>query len=1618
MSEEQKNDVETPQPKAAARRHLIRNPWVRIPLKTLMWLVVAVLMIPVLLYIPPVQTLVKNVACRYIASSTGMKVGIDRFRLRFPVKVELDGVYVLDTSADTMVRASRLVADVRLMPLFSLDVKINRLLLESGYYRMVSPDSSMVLALDARRLEVDDRSSFDIASSDISLNRADVYGGSLSLYMDVWRQKPTPTDTASTPFLIKANDLRLHDFSFAMSMLPTIDTLTLRAADVTLAKGVVDLRSGNIRARSMRVARGAFSYIAPTPEYVAAHPVPVDSTSASQPMRIAADSVSLDSFSVLYAIKGARPLPGFDPSYISLSDVGIGMRNFFNEASTVKLPVTRLAAKERSGLVVTSARGNVDIDSTGIALDNLHVNTPYSSLTATAGIPFALMEMKPEAPLAASISGSLGIPDIEAFMPDVKPMTSSLPRRDPIALALEAGGTLSRASIRRLEAAMSGAFSLQASGFADNALDFNRMKGEVVFDARLDNPSIMSALLGKAGFKVPVFSLKGTAAVASRAFDADLRLLTPKGDVAATGYVSLSSEGYSADIDVRRFNVAQIMPSLGIGVIDGSLRADGAGFDPTRPGAETQIEARIRSIEYNRRHIDGIDADISLRDGSFDISASTHNRYASIDIDGSGTLAPDYYTFDIRTMVRELNLYELGMSKTQNAGCFDIFLKGSAAPQRWLYDADLRIDSIQWTSGNSFYRAAAPITFSLDAREQSVEAFVTANRARLDLSAGTGLRSIVGLMPLVADSLSAQIARRDLNVEALQQALPPFSLDLAASGRGILGQFLHASGMNVDSIHASFSNDSLLRGSALAMRLNTGSMMLDTLSLALQERGRLIDYKAHLGNRKGNLPELAGVDINGYFGSNRLLASVTQRNAAGQTGYRLGVTAALLDSAVNLHFTPLKAIIAYKQWNINLDNHVQYDFNGHIDANLEARSNESSIGLKTSVSQLGYDQLHLALQNIHIEDFLNLSVFAPPLTATVNSDLTIGYTATGFQGGGRLTLSDFTYDRVRVGDIGLDLTAGLENSGETSARVAMDVDGKPAALFSTLLVPDSVSRKLTPKEFDLNLTHFPLSIANPFLGRDVASLSGGISGALDLSGSFTEPVLNGSLVCDSVGVLIPMAGTRLRFDHEPLTVTNNVLAFNNYDIWAVNSNPITINGSVDASSLSDVKFDLAMAGQNVQLVGTRRNARSQIRGNLFMNLDASARGPMKHFTVNANASVLPATDVTYVVDMMASQLDVTDAGGVVKFVNFADTTSVVKGDSVPQTMAMRVIASLGITAGAQVTVNLGEGTDKVQLRPSGTLSYFQNFMGDMRLNGQLNLGEGFARYTIPVMGQKTFDFLPESYVAWSGNVMNPTLSIHATDHVKATVVEGGNSRLVNFLLQLNVTNSLAAPKVGFDLQTEDDMTIQNQLSSMTPDQRSQLAINMLVTGQYKVGGTHTDTNMTNQLYGMLTSQLNQWAAKAFKGVDLSFGIDQYDRTVEGRSSTAMSYSYQMSKSLFNNRFRINVGGNYTTDASADENLAENLISDISFEYMLRQTANMTMYARLVRHTGFESILEGEITETGVGFVMKRRLSSLRGLFRFGRRRKAAAPDSVRNTAAAIKPDSIEAKPDSTNNVSL
>ena len=335
----------------------------------------------------------------------------------------------------------------------------------------------------------------------------------------------------------------------------------------------------------------------------------------------------------------------------------------------------------------------------------------------------------------------------------------------------------------------------------------------------------------------------------------------------------------------------------------------------------------------------------------------------------------------------------------------------------------------------------------------------------------------------------------------------------------------------------------------------------------------------------------------------------------------------------------------------------------------------------------------------------------------------------------------------------------------------------------------------------------------------------------------------------------------------------------------------------------------------------------------------------------------------------------------VKFVSFADSTAVAKADSIqPAGMLLLVDADLDIQTGSIINVDLDpQGNNKIQIESDGNLSFAMTPMNSGRLTGRLNIDKGFARYGMPpVLGEQTFRFVRGSYVAFSGDMMNPTLNIHATNTVKSNVTqEGQNSRLVNFDIGLSVTGTLERMDVAFDLSTRDDMTVANELESMSAEQRANQAINLMLYHTYTGGGTK-GSGISNPLYSFLAGQLNNWAANTIKGVDISFGIDQYDRTVNGSTSQTTSYSYQVSKTLFNDRFKIVVGGNYSTDANADENFSQNLISDISFEYFLNSARSM--YIRLFRHTGYESILEGEITQTGVGFVYRRKLSRLSDMF--------------------------------------
>lgn len=1605
---------DNPKKEKPAKRHLIKTTWLRRTLKTLMWILIFILLIPVALYIPPVQTFVKNVACNFVYKSTGMKVEIGRFRLSFPLDVNLDNVVVLDQHADTMVRARKVVADVKMLPLIALDVKIKKLSLEDGYYRMVSPDSSMIMSVAAGYLDVDDKSSANIRTGEISLNKALLRNGNLKLYMNVWKQKSEPKDSsASTPFLIKANDLQLQNFSFAMSMLPTIDTLYLNAGDIKLREGVVDLGKNNVSWKLASVAKGQGAYITPTPEWVKEHPAPVSAPSDAPPMQIKGDSISLDNFKFIYATKGATPLPGFDASYISVSDIALGMKNFFNESSTVRLPITRLQAKERSGLQIVSGAGNINVDSTGLALKELSINTLYSYVRGSADIPFALMELKPDAPVNVDVEARVGMPDVDAFMPSLKEYTSLLPARNPLDVILKANGTLSSVDIPQLDASLRDVIMLNASGYADNPLDIKKMNARVEFSGRLSDPRVIDKFTGQSGIKVPAFHIEGTASAERENYSADFDLASTAGNASGHGHVGMNSEKYDIDADIEGLDVEYFMPSLGIGKVTASVKADGAGFNPLSGNAVTNASVRINSIEYNKKLLQDIRADITLNpDKNFDIYATSANPGLNFEIEGNGSIHPDDYVFDLAAHLNDIDLEKLGMSETMNNGKGTIYLQGTASPERWLYSLDLKVRDFDWNMPDRYIHLPTGLTAKVDATENSTSADIDSYLTSVSFRSPSGLKGLTEAFSKVSAVAMDQLKRRELKMDSISGPLPPFTLKIDASGKGLLSQVLGGSGISMDTVYGSFNKDSLFHGNMQVRNLQSGSITLDTIGMTLKERSNMLDYRVHIGNQPGTMDEFAKVNLNGYIGNNRLSAFLTQQNISGKTGYRIGLTGAMLDSIVSVHFTPLKSTIAYLPWTLNDDNFIDYNiYNKKIQANLQAASAESSILLRTepidSIAP-GMEELHLKLDNIKIQDFLSMSITAPPVAGSVNSDLRIFYNGKALFGKGSLGVKNLTYEKNRIGDFDFNLRAGMGKNGMSGLNIGMLINGKEALGAYARLRQDSVG--LTPDSIGVKLTEFPLAIANPFIGK-MATLAGTLNGAMRMDGTFTKPMLNGGISFNEASVYIPMVGCKLNFDTVPIPVTNSVVEFNAFDIFGTNKNPITVDGKVDATSFSNILLNLTANARNCQLVNSDKRSKADLFGKLFIDLAASVKGSLSLMDINADLDILGTTDVTYRLNLETSDVTQTSNQDVVRFINFNDTTQVAKADSVEQSSTMRITAGLTIAPGTKATVLLSSsGTDRLQLQPTANLNYFQNYMGDMILNGTFTLGNGYVRYKFPVLGEKMFTFAPESKVTWNGELMNPRLAITATDETKANIMQGSSSQMVNFLVTLKADGTLEAPKITFDLATNDDLSIQNELQSMSADQRMTQAMNLLITGQYAGKNVKGNTNIggmgSSMLYGYLEGQLNSWLAKNVRGVDLSFGVDQYDKIQDGASSTQTSYSYQVSKSLFNNRFKIQVGGNYSTDASADENLSQNLISDISAEYILKQTETLNMAVRIFRHTGYESILEGEVTETGAGFVMKRKLNNLLHLFRFRRGKQKAEADTVQVKNAIAPIDTV------------
>ena len=413
-------------------------------------------------------------------------------------------------------------------------------------------------------------------------------------------------------------------------------------------------------------------------------------------------------------------------------------------------------------------------------------------------------------------------------------------------------------------------------------------------------------------------------------------------------------------------------------------------------------------------------------------------------------------------------------------------------------------------------------------------------------------------------------------------------------------------------------------------------------------------------------------------------------------------------------------------------------------------------------------------------------------------------------------------------------------------------------------------------------------------------------------------------------------------------------------------------------------MDASVQAKNFQAMKVKENTETMVYGKVFVDLSATLKGMLDNLKVRGNINLLDNSEVYYT--LKSSPLELTDrSADVVRFVSFSDTTQLAAADELHQVSSVNLDLLMSVNIAPLVGLNVllsSNGQNRVAINGGGNLTYTLNPVGETRLVGRYVLTSGIVSYGLPVIGQKDFKIQDGSFVEWTGDLANPTLNITAAETISASVTDDSQkSRLVTFNAMIKISNTLEKLDITFDLAAEGDITIQNQLAAMTAEERSKEAMNMMIYGTYSGPGTVAKSNASdNALNNFVENELNQWSRKHLKNMDLTFGINTYNQVSEAGESKKTDYSYQFSKRLFNNKVRVKVGGRISTDNDpAAGGVEENLVDDIAIEYVFGKNPNF--FLKIFRHTGYESVLEGEVTQTGIGVVLRKNFQKFMDIFR-------------------------------------
>ncbi|MVX34785.1 translocation/assembly module TamB [Myroides sp. LoEW2-1] len=1342
--------------------------------------------------------------------------------------------------------------------------------------------------------------------------------------------------------------------------------------------------------------------------------------SAAMPWKLAVKDIALKAINVSFDNDNEKILTkGLDVNHLAVADLDFKLKDFLFSENNISGNLERFSFKEKSGFELSKFQTYFLYSEQSTLVKDFELKTGHSSVKSSIVLNYLdvskLQEQLGDISVDAVISDSyFGLADVELLMPDIlKQADVSHLKNETIKFSAKAKGKVADLDIERFNIKALKTTYLDVSGKVRGLPDFDKayvnLQIKDVLTSSRDIHAVAPKNIIPNNIEIPSsMSLKGFVRGSMKEIQSHVDLKTSLGAIAMDVDFDQRKKGkekYKLDFGIKELEVGRLIKNDSIGAISLYAKVDGNSFDPELIQANAVFE--IEKAEVNNYKYNHIRLDASVDKGKYVVASKNEDPNLNFVLDASGVWTGKSLSLDLLADIKNVDFYQLKLDEEQRnlSTVIDVKME-NILPDSLV--GKMQIRDFGFDLAKRKYRLK-PIDLIAEAKPNYRKLSLTSQILDFSLE---GDYQLTTLSDALTTSLESYFKRseEDEEVENAKVAKPQFfSYDLKVKYDNVYKDMLPDL-KELEPIHIFGRYDEKtdfisLKGGI--SNLEYGENKIEGINWIIEPKQDALTYSFGVNSISNASVRLRRLNLHGAAYNNILTYDFNLKDREGRDCYVIAGNLEAKNNALIMKLEQDGFMLDYDLWKVNSENRVVLDKDGVYVKDFSLEYKNSGIYIASQEAEAN-SPLNLTFKNFSIET----------LTKLVKKDKLL---ASGFIDGS-LDLTELSTDFRFVSDINIrelhafeillgNLYVGVKNESLSTYLAKVVLEGGP----NRVEVKGIADVEQEDLKLKVLVDKLQMSAFERFTTGMLSEAEGYFSGDINVTGKFTEPKVLGNFKFNDIGFHLDQLNADFRKINETISFTEKGIELDKFSITDVDGNLLVVSGAVLTKSYQDFAFDLGIKAVDFKAINSTSKDNDMFYGALIFDSDIRIKGNMDKPIVNGKIEVGKKTNFTVI--MPQEDPSIADREGIVEFIDqeslqAAELKKLQDEFNSSQIKGLDVALAIKVNKEATFTMIMDKQSgDKLILKGEGEIMGGIDPSGKISLTGRYEFNEGSYDLSFNMIKRK-FEVQKGSSIVFAGEPTDAILNLTAIYEANTAPIDLLQNQLstlsptqqnqykqkIPFQALLKMKGELLEPEISFDIQLKEGVTsVSGEVLSNTKNKLTQLRANesemnkqvfaLLLLNRFigenpfesSAGGMTAGTIARQSVNRLLSDQLNNLAGSLIKGVELNFNLESSEDFSSGSRENRTDLNIAVSKRLFSDRLKVTVGSSFEVEGNQRQNeQASNIAGDIELEYTLSKDGRYLM--RVYRKNQYEVALQGQIVETGVGFIITMSYERFKELF--------------------------------------